>query len=206
MIYVPHEFEILIDVDDVLVPCHARLCELAFMLLGIRLDPAKTPHKLEEVIGFANAQVIWDHIDKTPGWNAPEMSDETASALERLRLIGRVVAVTSPHTTGTWMNDRAAFLKKHGFEKDDIIMTSGKFRIPGSVLIDDLPRNLIAWKRRNPYGKAILWASACNYEGGPEYAAGLDRHDRWDDVIKCVYQTKQRWRQHLDTRYVSAHR
>lgn len=188
--YNPGVYEIGIDVDEVLSDCHGRLVALASQVCGRELDPCATPPNLEEAIGADAADAVWRIVDATPGWNVAPFP-EAAEALARLRVIGAVVAVTSPHTSGTWMNDRSAWLKSIGFVKNDIIQTSGKFRIPVHVLIDDLTSNLVKWKRRNPLGLAIRWPAYHNkHDAVP---AGIVEAENWDTAIQEIWRHKRAW-------------
>lgn len=79
-------------------------------------------------------------------------------AIRELRKTHHVVAVTSPWPTPNWAHERTEFLLDvFGFEREDIILTSGKSLIPGDYLVDDRPKTVKAWEKSHPQGDAMLW-------------------------------------------------
>lgn len=194
MTYRSPTFEIGLDVDDVMwEDCHTSVCAVASKYVGYYVDPDTTPHKMEKTFGEAVAKAIWDEIDATPSWNSPIPTPELRCALQALRDLGTVVAVTSPHTTGTWMQDRQRWLYGLGFKKDDVYQTSGKFRIPVDVLVDDLAENLVPWRRRNLRSTAILFDRPNNRSTEGTDSLMFTRARGWPEVIRLVAQARSRW-------------
>lgn len=104
-------------------------------------------------------------------------------AVEELREMGQVLAVTSPLMAPYWGVERTFWLKdKLGFQRDEIIQTSGKQWVPGDIFIDDKLENLEKWKTHWPDGLTVLWrlpnTSHLTFDG-PSVRS-------WDECLKVI--------------------
>ena len=62
-----------------------------------------------------------------------------------------------------WMNERKFWLEKHfGATKKDLIFAGDKSVIMGSVLIDDMVKNIIPWGESNLRGTPVLFKQPWN--------------------------------------------
>lgn len=140
---------ILIDVDGVL----ANMVE---PWLDVLYRVTHRSHHVNQIQGFDfqgvcnphEAAQVWRYIAGTPGWCLGLLDyPGAANALGRLRRLGRVVAVTAPLAESDfWTFERARWLGRRGFRKEDIVFASDKSLVTGDVLIDDGQHNIDAFQ------------------------------------------------------------
>lgn len=149
---------VAVDVDGPLAYFAEALCN-QLSLAGVAVTPKQLRHWcLKECLG-ASAAVKADEIMSRPGFCAsiPWMPG-ARQLLRDLREYGYdVIAVTSPHHSRTWLEERREWLLSE-FEGKDILFASGlrKALVRADFLIEDHPGNAAAWCRMNPRGRAAL--------------------------------------------------
>jgi len=76
--------------------------------------------------------------------------------LARLRIYGRVVAVTAPASTAYWASERTDWLRCRGFATKDIVLAHDKTLVQGDILIDDSAANVRAYAQAHPDREVAL--------------------------------------------------
>lgn len=129
---------------------------------------------------------IWRHFDATRGLveNIPVM-DGALEGLDRLRAIGRVVCVASPHTGPFWSGERFKALLRLGFSKRDVVLASDKTLIPGDMLIDDRFETVMEWSRAHPKGVGVVFDATYNQQT-LERRARAFRAKGWGRVVSIA--------------------
>lgn len=99
-------------------------------------------------------------------WLEQTVLPHAQQEVAKLREQGHVLFVTHPWTAcKTWTWARATWLEKHFKAKtQDIIFAQAKEHVQGQMLIDDKYDNIIAWKRANPDGRAVLMDRTYNLD------------------------------------------
>ncbi len=150
---------LLVDVDEVLADFQTPMFDALFDLYGRRMKPedcevwdcfsVMTPNEKRGVFS------IIEH----PGWcSSLRPKDGARTAIEALRKIVDVFAVTSPFPSRTWVHERDHWLKTHfDFSNKEIVHTSAKYLVKGDAFLDDNPAHVIEWKREHPEALAMLW-------------------------------------------------
>ena len=159
----------------VLVDCDGVLADLVGPWLDVLDEVHGIRASYDEVTDFEfgrcvctpeQAEAVWAHIDATPGWGLrlPALP-HVAAGLRHLRSwANRVVCVTSPHVSGSWVVDRYRWLFQRGFHRRDIVLASDKSLVAGDALIDDKVDNLREWVKAWPYGEAVTIEHPYNRE------------------------------------------
>lgn len=127
---------------------------------------------------------VWRNmVDARPGLvRGLAEVDGARAALESLRLIAQVGALTSPHLGPFWMHERALWLMDMGFSKREIIFASDKSHVAGDVFIDDHGDNCAAWQAQNPGGTALLFDAPWNRRT----QATVQRVHDWHEAVSAV--------------------
>lgn len=137
---------ILVDCDGVLADCVSAYLALLEEMWGIRASKEEvTSHEFGECVCTPEQnEAVWKRIDSTPGFcRGFRELPYAAEGLKHLRgWADRVVCVTSPHVSGTWVTERYEWLFARGFSKYDIVLASDKSLVAGDALIDDYVKNL----------------------------------------------------------------
>lgn len=144
---------ILLDVDGVL----ANFAQMAVDWVNNWASGAPSVHRsvsqintwdILKALGCSEYQDAFDHYVCTqrPG----QTLDPYVGAghfYQQLRMLAEVVIVTSPFKKAScWEYDRRKWLQDHfGHDPNDVIFTSRKELVQGSVLIDDGPHNINAF-------------------------------------------------------------
>lgn len=158
----------------ILVDCDGVLADLVTPYLAMLEEDHGIAATLEDVTDdFSKCvatpkqnRAIWARIASTPGFaqTLPEMPEAMAGLAHLRSWADRVVCVTSPQITGSWMTDRYAWLTARGFDKRDIVLASDKSLVEGDALVDDATHNLKEWADVQPSLPAA-------YGGGPHAVA-----------------------------------
>lgn len=157
---------ILVDVDGVLANfIEANLRTLR--TLGVhREHDDVTTFDLEDCLNLtaeqrARMKARWSE----PGFCAaiPEYPG-SRDAIEALRVVGDVYAVTAPMWSSlTWQGERAAWLvERFGFTHKQIVSTPAKHLVRGDLFIDDKTSTVETWQQAWPTCAAVLWRQAYN--------------------------------------------
>ncbi len=80
-------------------------------------------------------------------------------AVAELRKLGcEIFCITSPmEHHPTWGFERMRWVKTHfGIDRHHIGQIAAKYLVQGDIFIDDLPKNVEAWQKKNINGKAFL--------------------------------------------------
>lgn len=175
---------VLVDVDEVLGDFQTP----AFQVMQSVTGRLYCPEDFEvwdmfEVLSPSQKELVFAAIDK-PGFCANIQPFPAAlEAIERLRGIADVYALTSPHHSQSWYYERVEWLKKHfGFNRHHVIQTGTKFLVRGDAFLDDKPDHVQAWSEEHPDKLAMLWHIPNTR------TLGLDnlRVRTWDEVIRRV--------------------
>lgn len=177
---------ILLDADGVIVDFVGSFLAVANGITGLNVQR-------EEI-------TQWDIFHAFPAKFHDDISKEMAregfclnmqplpgalEAIGKLAEIGDVVIVTSPWSSKTWAWERTEWLIRHAnFRTKEIIHASAKQHVKGDILIDDKYENLVAWKRANPEGAAILWHAP--YNAAVAHDPHVWRAKTWDEVLALV--------------------
>jgi 5'(3')-deoxyribonucleotidase len=101
-------------------------------------------------------------------------------AVDRLRTVADVYALTAPMFTATWQHERTEWLVEHfGFRRKDVISTHAKHLVRGDVFVDDKPSHVEAWQAAHPGGVGILWGRPYNVGA----VGGVRRETEWGAVV-----------------------
>lgn len=176
---------ILLDVDEVLADFESPYLRIVNEVAGLNIRPedrtewevlATVPEEFHEAIRErAQEEGFCRNLAILPG---------AQDAVEKLRAIGQVYAVTSPwdgHKTWCW--ERTEWLKEHlGFKKTEVLHVSAKQIIRGNVFIDDRPDNLTEWAKFSRINcLALLWDRPFNRSN-----RDLMRVGSWDQVLRLL--------------------
>lgn len=174
----------MLDVDGVLANFHAGARRMIRERIGIDIpedefttwdvcDPLPEQWMKDEVhVGLAQ-----------PGFAASlQPYPEAADAVERLRRVGEVLFVTTPHhRSDTWMKERENWCCKHlGAQPDEMVHVARKYAAYGHIIVDDKPKNIEKWQAHHRGRTAILWDQPYN-----RYASHLRRESDWS-VVEAV--------------------
>lgn len=135
----------LIDVDGVLANMVEPWLEVLYKVThrSYFYDQVKD-FDFTSIASATEASKVWAHIAKTPGWCANLAPyPGTSALLHRLRMLGRVVAVTAPLAQSDfWTFERRRWLRAKGFHDRDIVFAHDKGLVHGDALIDDGEHNI----------------------------------------------------------------
>lgn len=175
---------ILVDCDGVLADFLLLYLELHEGLNGCaHTHEDVTDHDFTKCIATPEQdERVWRHIDKTPGLIRNLFPMEGAlHGLGKLRELGDVVCVTSPHIGPTWVPERFRWLMDlAGFKKRDIVFRSDKKHEPGDVFIDDKLSHVIEWHQHQMNGQGIVFDNAGNRGEAP---GSVQRARAWWEVV-----------------------
>lgn len=124
---------------------------------------------IEKALGLDDAQTgsLYEHV-ASPGWcRALPPYEGAREAVEAIRKFATIHAVTAQFFSGKqWTYDREEWIVEHlGIPKTDVIHTHAKWKIDGDVLVDDKVSHLVAWQKKHPLGRAVLFKRRYNQDG-----------------------------------------
>jgi 5'(3')-deoxyribonucleotidase len=178
---------IYIDVDGVLANFVAGYLSLTEHVTGRHHTPEQvTTWEFRDcIVSEDEEDKIWRLIDTSPGFvRGLEEMPGARIALARMRLLGSVRALTSPHFGPTWMPERAEWLLERGFRKGEILFVRDKWLVPGDALIDDKLENVNKWAAAHPLRLPILVDRPYNRSGKMHPA--VVRTTRWSEVFAAL--------------------
>jgi len=182
---------VLLDVDGPLA-LFVEACQAELAGHGVYREAAAVKtFRLEEAWSLSPDQKqILARAYKRPGFCAGIAPREKArEAVERLRGIADVYAVTAPMWSGpTWQHERTEWLVDHfGFQRDHVVSTSAKYLVGGDVLVDDRAETLVMWERHGrASGVGVLWAMPHNFSAWANGEWDGDRTSDWQVVINLA--------------------
>lgn len=150
---------LLLDVDEVLVDFQAA----ALRLLEKYCDRILTAEDYEVWDMFTlfteeEKRIVTAEIEKPGYCRSLRPKEGAVAAVNELRSIVDVFAVTSHFPSPTWVYERdAQLMEEFGFKRREIVHTSAKFLVDGEFFLDDNPAHVIAWSDEHPRGCAMLW-------------------------------------------------
>lgn len=181
------ELTLLIDVDDVMVDLLGSVIEHIKVVEGTTYPrDVFVKHEFFDSINRQDLRPAWKlKIDKgNYVYNLKEI-DGAIEAIETFRSMDIIMhPVTAPmYGSATWIHERSLWLmERMKFPFDDQIHTAAKHMIYGDVMIDDRPKNLEGFLKRNPNGKAMLFDQPWNRSiQGPWI-----RVKSWNEVINEI--------------------
>jgi 5'(3')-deoxyribonucleotidase len=149
---------LLLDVDGVLCDLVGQLCRL----LPHRHVSDFTAYQFEHVLTLDELETVRRAMTASGFCRDLPWHDGALDFVQRLRLIGEVVAVTRPYDESpTWTYERARWLRPH---VPDVVHTDRKTLIPGDVLIEDSLENAVQWSCCHAAGLAIIIDRPWNQE------------------------------------------
>lgn len=178
----------LIDVDEVLADCNAKILSFLESHYGRRMS-------FEELLP-ENGWDLWTYLPedvREPLWQEMrkpgfcfglEPFQEAFEAVAQLSALTDLYVVTAPFMSPTWVFERYKWLRFHfGIKPERVIVTQAKYACKGDFLLDDRPDNVTRWADSHPSGVAMLWNTPQNAR-----IQGLDdfRVDSWERVIEIV--------------------
>lgn len=134
---------------------------------------------------------IIDEIASQPGFCLDlEPYPEALEAVKKLKTLGDVWIVTSPHKSKTWCWERIKWCERHlDISYKRVINASDKRLISGDLFLDDKPANLENWCN-DQKGVALLWDQTWNrdfpaiWHPPPVIKGGLiTRAKNWQQVL-----------------------
>lgn len=164
---------ILLDCDGVLADFVSPALEIVHRLGGPKLlHDQLDAYDIGSVLDSEEARDELWHTVSEPGFCASLKPYPGAlPVVQELREIGTVVCVTSPMATSpTWAHERAEWLHDYfGFDRGQVISTSGKHYVAGDVFADDAAQHLARWRDRWSDRRALLvdrpWNRAERWSG-----------------------------------------
>jgi 5'(3')-deoxyribonucleotidase len=177
---------ILVDFDGVIGDFVSLYLHLHSYLNGRDCTPEQiTEFDFTKCIASQSEDgLIWAHLDTTQGLvEGLPVIDGALEGLDRLRQIGRVVCVTSPHTGTYWSGERFRQLKRLGFDKRDVVLAADKTLVPGDMLIDDRFETVMAWSRAHPRGVGVIFDQPWNRSRVIERRTRCYRAKGWPKVV-----------------------
>ncbi len=175
---------LLIDVDEVLVDFMTPTFGLLEKLCGRSLNPYDcNGWDMFQLFTEAEKQAVFAEIEK-PGFCASlEPKPGSIQAVQELRELVDVFAVTTHFSSPTWVHERdAQLMSLFGFKRREIVHTSAKFLVNGHYFLDDNPTHVSAWMEDHPTGVAMLWHIPNTRNMGMDDV----RVRTWDEVLSRV--------------------
>ena len=99
---------------------------------------------------LTSSDEFWSSLPKKPG---------AKEAVDLLLNFGHdITVVTAPWWAyPKWADARYRWLQKYfGIENTDVVITSKKWKVDGDILIEDVEKNLAAWKLAHPQGMCVM--------------------------------------------------
>lgn len=142
-------------------------------------DPSITPESLstyaiEHLLHETKRARFWERVTARGFCSALQPYPGSHELVQQLRRLGDVVAVTAPMHSPHWAHERCCWLRDHfGFERDDVISTTGKHWVAGDFLADDSAVHLARWSERwGTPQRAFLVDQPYNLAGACTYPRG----------------------------------
>ena len=108
-----------------------------------------TPEETAYIRGEVSKPGFCRHLKPLPGAQA---------AVEQMREMVDVYALTSPWDSPTWVYERNESLKEHfAIGRKHVVQTSAKYLVRGDFFLDDNPDHVTHWAEEHPAGVAMLW-------------------------------------------------
>lgn len=179
---------ILVDCDDVLLDFSGAVIRLFDKMFRptppgawqsreiidfLKRELAEEPGAVEAFENALCSQSFIEGLEPTP---------HAQWLLSACRTLGPTVMVTAPWRAEHWIRIRLKQAADFGFTKKDVIVTAGKHRIAGRVLIDDAWKNVKARADHLPQSQNILFGSIVNLEEQAQYRGWSLRHTYPADV------------------------
>jgi 5'(3')-deoxyribonucleotidase len=161
---------LLCDVDGVLANWIEPVLDVIEQASGRRI----TPHECKGWLKFnalgldKTEQKYIDSVLKSPGFvEALPVLPGALDGLKQMAKLGCEIAyVTAPWNSATWMYERQAWLKKHGFKdvsnNTHFVATASKYLVSPGLLVDDKISNVLEYNSKSVGGRAVLWHTEWN--------------------------------------------
>ena len=178
------KIRILLDVDGILAdfvtPCVAHVNEI--MGTTYTVDDVDRWDIMEALdVPPKVATEVFDRMKEKDACYNLAVYSGAQEAVEGLKAIGEVFAVTAPMSGPNWAHERERWLNLHfGIKPANVISTSAKHCVAGDILIEDKTSTLIKWREHHAHGYGVLWHRPSNrhdaYDG--------DRAYNWPELLE----------------------